>query len=297
MFRQIFVFTKNQDLPSVKALQDLAMHNDIIFKVLNPLEEGQLTLGRHLQLCKEADLDAPSLLIIRTSGIEFDDFDLLLAEAFQAEGICVNLPISSLRVLRDKDRQLLALRNLGLSIVPTIVARGEPENFRGAIEEMIHTYADDQKLVVKSIRGNKGIGHKLLSLNEFLKEWKSKEDQRYHIQPYLKERREVRMITFHHPEGVKNFFIERISGRDWRRNGDFTEFKQFTPSPTESEEFLEISSQLWKRFKMPCFAVDFIFDKTWLILEVNSSAGFEKAQKTLGLNLYQIYFETLMGLS
>lgn len=286
MFRQIIVFTKFQELPSIKGLRSAAKALGREFITLDPLREASLFLENHAHF--SLDIISPALLMIRTSGIEFDDFDFVLAKHLEQSGVTLSSPLWALETLRNKDRQLLTFHTHGLPIVPSWFIRGElPENVPWETKE------SDPQVVLKSIRGNKGIGHRLLAYSQLKEVWKGhSNDQRYHIQPFLSEAKEVRLLVI----GDRSFYLKRELGRDWRKNSDYSPLSLYSPKKNEDNQFQNLIAQIKDLLKMKVFAVDLILSEErqrWEILEVNSHPGVEAASEVIGkeIPLYQYIIE------
>ena len=162
--------------------------------------------------------------MVRTSGILFDDIDLTLAKEFEERGARLHIPIPALRIFRDKSAQAQWLHTQGIPGVKSLVLRGQlnPTEFE--------TWdSSSEEFIVKSIRGNKGIGVKKFSRSDLSKFWEQTSnsfDQRYIIQPFLKEALEVRHLIL----GDEHFFIQKNPPKDpneFRKNSAYSEF---TPS-------------------------------------------------------------------
>lgn len=288
MFRQIIVFTKFPELPSIKGLRRAAEDAGRQFLAFNPMEEAQILIENgKLPSLFNKELATPSLLIPRTSGIEFDDFDYFLARHLSEQGVTLSEPLWALETLRNKDRQMLFLQTHQFPIIPTMALRGPlpkvlPWEKKGA-----------RKTVVKSIRGNKGIGHKLFDRQELEEFWKlslQKKDQRYILQPYIENAPEVRLLVF----GEQIFKLGREQGRDWRKNSDYSSFVPYQSSHEDEKQFNSLIIKVRDTFGLKVFAIDLILhNSSWHLLEVNSHPALESSKKAMRPmeNPYELFLQ------
>lgn len=278
MFRQIIVFTKSPKLPSISGLRKATLRTGRKFIPINPMVETSFVLGEN-QFCSLTDkkFNSEDLLLIRSSGVEFDDIDLTFAQHLENRGIHAAELLSSLRILRNKDQQMLYLNHLNLPIVPTWILRGKIS------QEMPWCQKSGvEKFVLKSVRGNKGIGQKLLTRSELKTFWEdalNKNDQRYLIQPYLDSAPEIRVLAL----GENIFYLGRKEGRDWRKNSDFASFYPYPIGVDEKNTIDRYVSILKASLSLKVFAIDLIRDqeKNWLILEVNGHPGLEASKHAM----------------
>lgn len=288
VFRQIIVFTKFPELPSIKGLSRAAQDAGRQFLAINPsreasfsLENGQNTLLDHFEILENA------LLIVRTSGIEFDDYDYFLARHLTQQGITLAEPLWALETLRNKDRQMLFLHTQGFPIIPTFTCRGKLP------EKLPWEKNGAHKTVIKSIRGNKGIGHQLLERSELEKFWDEslqKNDQRYILQPYVENAPEVRLLVL----GDQVFTLGRELGRDWRKNSDYSSFIPYEPNKKEALFFEHTIKKVRQTLSLKVFAIDLIWhEETWHLLEINSHPALESSKKAMRPmeNPYELFLQ------
>lgn len=276
VFRQIIVFTKFPELPSIKGLRRAATDTGRQFLAINPMREASLSLENcQMAPLNNFDIEDNALLIVRTSGIEFDDYDYFQARYLTQQGVTLSEPLWALETLRDKDRQMLFLHTQGFPIIPTLTLRGELP------EKLPWEKVGNQKTVVKSIRGNKGIGHQLLDRAELEKFWDEsiqKNDQRYILQPYVENAPEVRLLVL----GDQVFTLGREQGRDWRKNSDYSSFVPYEPKKKEALFFEDTINKVKECLSLKVFAIDLIFHLgSWHLLEVNSHPALESSKKAM----------------
>ncbi len=279
MFRQIIVFTKSPQLNTIQQIERCARTKGLEYFSFNPKRNGSITLSpsninnlKHLPFTVASD----GLLLIRTSGVDFDDSDLNLANHWSQEyGISLSHPLSSLSLLRDKSRQALWLKEQKIPFVTTFLPRGEME--KKDLLPLIDKDSQNHFFVVKSLRGNKGIGVEKLELDRVLSWWRERlegGDQRYLIQPFQNSDKEIRILCL----GDKYYGIEKKS-EHWKKNLASSHFLPLEKNK-ESEEAFELAKIIQKKLDCPCLGIDFFLDKSHAtVIEINANPGLEGAQK------------------
>ena len=214
------------------------------------------------------------MVVPRTSGILFDDLDLTLLKECQRLGATSTHNPESIALVRDKDRQYIHLSGLGLECLPTLIHRG-PLN-----QNDLRGFYDSKQWVIKSSRGNKGIGHQLLSTDEVIDWWPkaiNSFDQRYIIQPYLENLREFRVLTIGH----KSYTLEKINGKSWKKNASSSEFVEAKLTPQQELELKRINASVIKATGLSSFAIDLFLKDSFQIIEVNAHPGMSAASSAL----------------
>lgn len=296
MFRQIIVFTKSATLPSIQGLKAAADQLGLPLKLFNPFQEltwdsaaGALPT-KLVPYISWDSIGNQELILLRTSGILFDDIDLYLGEELKERGAHLHCPISSLQILRNKNQQALWLSRQKLAHVKTLLKRGP------LTTEELEMWCISKEYVLKSVRGNKGIGLKKFSKDELLSFWEqlqSGHDQRYLIQPFHGDTREIRHLVI----GKESFFIEKLPGSDWRRNAEFSIFEKATLKDTEKATLLANAKQIQNELKATCFAIDYLsVENNWEILEINANPGLHEANKHFEVNLYETYLKSFLAI-
>lgn len=280
MFRQIIVFTRDQNLLSCKRIAQLAKEKNIPCIFFNPFDMPS-TVSIDLSLMNE------TLVMPRTSGVLFDDWDLSLLEEMILQGATSTHSPSGIAILRDKDRQFLHLTRNKINCVPTLIHRGPLEM------NNLMAFCDSKKWVLKSNRGNKGIGHKLLSSIELLDLWKmarKRNDQRYIIQPFYENIKEQRLLVI----GTNQFLLTKKTGDSWKKNASTSLFCAATPTNEQARELQLICEKIKSSVGLHCFAIDlFVVNKKeniYEVLEVNAHPGMSAASEALSnVELYELF--------
>lgn len=133
-----------------------------------------------------------SVLFLRSTGLDYLDHDIRLAQAWQEKGLIFSVNSLDLsRQLRDKFLGATCLKKLNLPTPPTYLL-DDPELIPKLSKEK-------QGLIVKPRRSNQGKGLFVLdslgSLKTVAKAWHDLGDTRFVVQPRLKKKREWRVLS------------------------------------------------------------------------------------------------------
>ncbi|MBK25599.1 MAG: hypothetical protein CME70_16500 [Halobacteriovorax sp.] len=220
------------------------------------------------------------LVLHRDSGISFDDIDLIVSKHLENKGLKVINSTSTTELLRGKDKQFLFFKNFNLPHIPTFLCRGKLK------PKELPPY---DEFVVKTIRGNQGIGVMLLkdseSLLSLLDSNHARKDERYIIQPRLNFSSEYRVLLLNNEVlGV----IEKKLTSDFRANAKRCETRK-TLLPKEFEPLIQrINELLPEQF----LGVDIgIFNGEPVIIEINTTPGFEEFDKLHNFDTAQALIE------
>jgi glutathione synthase/RimK-type ligase-like ATP-grasp enzyme len=166
-------------------------------------------------------------------------------------------------------------------------------------EELRNWEPQAAEFIVKSIRGNKGIGVKKYSRADLLKFWQHTSqsfDQRYIIQPFLKDATEVRHLIL----GDDHFFIQKNRPKDpneFRKNSAFSEFTQSSLKESELNQLKEQGKLMQQKLGCRSFAIDLMYEESsWKVLEMNANPGLSQASKVFPEeNLFKKYLNSFIS--
>lgn len=219
----------------------------------------------------------------RTTGTNYDDFDLVVTKHHADMGMTVTNPIEALSLFRTKDSQSLFFNFHKIPSIKTMLYRGV------LTEEMKQSLSDlskNGKYILKMSRGNQGIGVNFLeskkSLMSILETFHAMRDQRFMIQPFVEHTREWRLFIV---RGEVLACIEKkISSEDFRGNSKRSTAKYLKKIPAEIES---IALHAFSKSHLHYAGIDLLEtkDKKILVLEVNAIPGFEQAEELSGRNL------------
>lgn len=219
----------------------------------------------------------------RTTGTNYDDFDLLVSKHHELQGMKVTNPIERLKLFRSKDLQAMFFNEHNLPAIKTLMYRGDMNT---NLEQVIEKLSRDGKYILKMSRGNQGIGVNYLegqkSLQSVLETFNAMKDQKFLIQPYLSHKKEWRLFII---RGEIIACIEKnLSKEDFRGNAKRSHGKILKKIPAEMQS---IAINAFNFSGLDYAGVDILLtDKEeLLILEINPIPGFEQAEELSGKNI------------
>lgn len=225
------------------------------------------------------------LYLHRTTGTNYDDFDLLVTKHHENHGLKITNPLAALKTFRSKDQQELFFNEHNIPSIPTLSYRGRmTEQLSSELITLGKNHNDT--FILKMNRGNQGIGVNFLqghkSLLSVLETFHAMKDQRFIIQPYIAHKKEWRLFVL---KGQiiaaieKTLQKEDFRGNAKRSNGKF--LKKISP------ELEEIALHAFNASKLDYAGIDLLLsDKGEIkLLEINAIPGFEQAEELSGKNI------------
>jgi glutathione synthase/RimK-type ligase-like ATP-grasp enzyme len=269
------ILTRDLQLPSGKKLQDAFHQRGEKLSSFNPFAQETGHLFR----------STPRGVLIRTTGILFDDGDLALAQSWKNRGaIALNSP-ESLLAIRSKDWQFSILEREKLPLLPWCPWKGQiNERFFSQLTK----YWKCQKLVVKTVRGCKGLGQYLIQdSNELVKLWNNfyqKNDQRYLIQAYLPAQKEIRLAFI-----GGQIWLMKKEGTHWQKNASNAQWSALNEQEKKTLPFSpqEVLEKVGHQFPLDYGAIDILISEQgeWFLLEVNGVPGFEQWDQVFQMDI------------
>lgn len=222
----------------------------------------------------------------RTTGTNYDDFDLIVSTNHEQAGFKIINPINAISSFRNKDQQWLFFRHHKLPHINTFVMRGKVSTETMTI--INQWKAIDDRFVLKMIRGNQGIGVNLIrgvdSLLSFLETFEAMKDQRFLIQPYVHHKREWRL--FIHRGKILACLERELTENDFRGNAKRSISKNILIKDIHPE-LGQLALKAFSLSKLDHAGIDILVDDAgqFLILEINAIPGFEQAEELSGVNI------------
>lgn len=208
------------------------------------------------------------LVLHRDSGVSFDDIDLSLATYLEHQNIkVVNKPSISTE-LRGKDNQYLWLLKNKLPHIPTLF-------LRGPLNENI-PFKDSEDFILKTTRGNQGVGVMLVkgreSLASILEANHARGDEKYILQPKLNFLSEWRILVL--GDEILGA-IEKTNTNDFRANAKRCHVNAIANDKIPGE-LLSLTSKIQDLLPGQFLGIDLGITKDGpLIIEINTTPGFE----------------------
>lgn len=227
---------------------------------------------------------APTVVLHRSSGIHFDDFDLGISFSLESRGAKVYNSPRALLLFRDKLQQQILLSQLD---VPLIEWAAERSIKSPSLLKVIKGYGPPY--IYKTQRGSKGIGVFQFNRSFELKAQLKKSDQRYLLQNFIDADFELRC-----------FFIGKTC-RFLRKNKNSRGTHHFEQDnfylATKDEEKL-ISTYCKKVIKACAYfsgAIDFLVAKDRVyFLELNANPGFQALEELSKENIASMMIEAII---
>jgi len=267
----IRVVTLRKDLYSIRRF----IEEDETICVINP-DDGSLSNLHQLD-------GHPGVIFHRISGARFDDWDLQLATHFEIQGHrLINRP-HILKLLRSKLDQALFFQKNNIPHPDWLAFR---ERYLDQDKNKKFIQKCKNGFVLKLERGNQGIGVNyyadLNQLNQMLETLWALGDQRFVISPFLKIKKECRLLVI-----GKNLSscLERIPVLGGFKSNFHQEghAKVSKPSPLMEQLSLKCHHLLGLDYA----SYDFVEtqDGQTYLLEINPVTGFEQVEKVAKINV------------
>lgn len=219
----------------------------------------------------------------RTTGTNYDDFDLVVSKHHEVHGMKVTNPIEQMKTFRSKDLQSLFFSEHHLPAIKTLMFRGD---MTLDLEAGIAKLSQDEKYILKMNRGNQGIGVNYLvglkSLHSILETFNAMKDQRFLIQPYIAHKKEWRLFLI---KGEIIACIEKtLSKDDFRGNAKRSNGKILKKVPAELQA---LAINAFNFSGLDYAGVDMLMSEKGeiLFLEINPIPGFEQAEELSNKNI------------
>lgn len=286
---QLIVASTNRELYTTKRLLTEARALSFEPTYLNPYQTS-LLLSSSLPLMGEKNL-----YFHRTTGVNFDDYDLVVSQFFENQAYQISNPLSSIEKLRNKDRQILHLKNLQLPLIESLTVKGPlSEDVHKEIVFMQQKF-QTQSFILKNIRGNKGIGvsliHGMDSLLSLLETFQAMNDQRMMIQPYIPHEKEFRVVMTR--QNCLAVIEKTTSKNDFRANANRAEKIALAHLP---EQTMNQCLRVMEKFQLDHAGIDILVSENLgpLFIEVNPILGFEQAEELSKVNIAKEMIVQLM---
>ncbi len=276
--KQLIVASNSENLYTTKRL--LVSGNKLKYSAIwiNPYQQSLPLLESKKN---EAIYDA--IYFHRSTGTNYDDYDLLISSAHALAGAIVTNPLICLKNFRSKDQQQLFFQSHELPSIDFIIYRGSTND---EIKQRLRDFKC-QRYVLKMVRGNQGIGVNLLesfpSLLSMLETFEAMKDQRFIIQPLVEHSKEWRLFIC--GEHILACIEKRKNNKDdFRGNAKRASVKLIKKVPAE----LAILGLLaMEKSSLHYAGIDIIEDHhgQLRILEINPVPGFEQAEELSGVDI------------
>jgi glutathione synthase/RimK-type ligase-like ATP-grasp enzyme len=226
------------------------------------------------------------LYLHRSTGTNYDDFDLIVSSFHEISGMKVSNPLLSIKNFRTKDQQSLFFLEHSLPSITALLYRGEKTLELEASIDKIARANKSERFILKMSRGNQGIGVNIIeskqSLYSLLETFHAMKDQRFLIQPHIAHKKEWRFFITR--TGIMACIERSLNSADFRGNSKRSTGKILKKIPLELQELTE---KAFSKSGLDYAGVDILESMSgeYLILEVNAIPGFEQAEELSGKNI------------
>jgi ribosomal protein S6--L-glutamate ligase len=273
----IYLITENAQLYAPQRIIQEAKRFKHSLRIINPRK----SLLQATQLNKKL---SSTIVLHRSNGIHFDDFDLALSFAFEAGGAKVYNSPRALLLFRDKLQQLVLLSKLNL---PTIKWAAERDSSSESLIKEMKKYGPPY--IYKTQRGNKGIGVHHFTKTSGLKAMLKNSDQRFILQNYINADFELRCFFI----GKKYWFLRK--NKNSKGTHHFEENNFFLASKDEEKLIRNYCKKIITACAFFSGAIDFLVTKDRpYFLELNANPGFQALEQLSGENIASILLQEIV---
>lgn len=271
--KNIIVASTNQNLYTTKRLLEEAVKLKCTASWVNPY---QFSLPLKLK-------QREGLYLHRSTGTNYDDFDLLVSQFHELEGMRISNPLLPVKMFRNKDQQYLFFLKEKLPHIKSFIYRG---HLNDNDQELLSHFHQNDQFIIKMIRGNQGIGVNYIeskkSLYSVLETFQAMKDQRFIIQPFIKHQREWRLLI--NRSEILACIEKQIGKDEFRGNAKRAKTKNLKKIP---EGLRKLGLTAFVQSGLDYAGIDILEDSNgeYLLLEINPIAGFEQAEELSGVNI------------
>lgn len=254
------------------------------------------------------NFDCDSEVVIhRSTALNFDDLDLAVLRQFELMGAKSYNSSTSLELTRNKERQIIELKNRDYNPPPSLFLRGkidEPHTLENLEKELDlwqkkkFSKTSDQ-FVLKTVRGNKGIGVSLIngreSLFSVLETFWAMGDQRFILQPFLPHEVEYRLF---YQKGKEPIIIAKKSHDGFKANANRAKTTLLNAkSLKQKNDLITFAEKIAEDFQLTYAGFDFwqLNDGRVIVGEVNPMPGFENIEELTKRNIARELLELFVN--
>lgn len=266
MLKKLIIASESNNLYTTKRLFEEGTKLKYSTKWINPYES-------HLT-CLDINKTTGTYLI-RTTGIRYDDFDLVCAKNYSLQNFKIFNQLEALQIFRSKDTQSLFFKQHGLQAIPSFIYRGK---LTEEIWNQLIEFSPSGNFILKMNKGNQGVGVNFIqgaqSLKSLLETFHAMKDQRFIIQPFMPHKKEFRVFIINNEIHA---IVERtISKEDFRGNAKRSFGKLVKKIPAELQNEIERSFLL---SGLSYCGIDILCDdEGYKFIEINPVPGFEQIE-------------------
>lgn len=274
------ILSRNKNLHSVRRLLQEARKLGVQCDVINPLDCQLVVDGKDSRILLGPAAIPTYDAILPRIGASITDYGLAVVKQFEALGVFVINSSLSIAESRDKMRSLQALAQAGIHVPSTVLTRS-PRNLRFAVQAV-----KGFPVVLKVLRGTQGVGvmlvHSPISLGSVLETLHGL-DQDVIIQQFIAEGAGRDYRAFVVGDRVVAAMMRTAPEGEFRSNIHQGGEGKLVRLPKVFERTAIRAAEV---MGLHVAGVDLMDSHEGpLVLEVNSSPGFEGIERATGLNI------------
>jgi ribosomal protein S6--L-glutamate ligase len=277
---RIAILSRNKNLHSIRRLLREARKSRVHCDIINPLECQLVVDGKTTRILVSGEPLAEYDAVLPRIGASITTYGLAVVKQFEAMGVYSVNGCEAIGQSRDKMTCLQVLAQAGLQVPATVLSRSH-RGLRAAVESV-----GGMPVVLKVLEGTQGVGvmlvHTPISLGSVLDTLRAL-DEDVIIQRFIAEGAGRDYRAFVVGDKVVAAMMRTAPEGEFRSNihrgGEGKLVKL-------SKEFERAAIRAAKATGLDICGVDLMESNTGpLILEVNSSPGFEGIERATGLNI------------
>lgn len=277
---RIAILSRNKNLHSVRRLLQEAKKQRVHCDVINPLECQLVVDGKQSRITVGPQTLPHYDAILPRIGASITEYGLAVVKQFEAIGVYTVNTSEAIGESRDKMTCLQVLTEAGLQVPPTVMTRSR----RGL--EMAVRAVKGMPVILKVLQGTQGVGvmliHTPIALGSVLDTLRGL-DQDVIVQQFLAEAAGRDYRAFVVGDRVVAAMMRTAPEGEFRSNihrGGQGRLVKL------SKEFERAAIRATKSLGLQIAGVDLMDSATGpMIIEVNSSPGFEGIERATGLNI------------
>lgn len=277
---RIAILSRNKNLHSIRRFLREAKKSRVHCDIINPLECQLIVDGPHTRILVAGDSIPDYDAVLPRIGASITTYGLAVVKQFEALGMYTVNSCDAIGQSRDKMTCLQVMTQAGLQVPATVLSRSN-RGLKAAVEA-----AGGMPVVLKVLEGTQGVGvmlvHTPISLGSVLDTLHSL-DQDVIIQRFIAEGagRDYRALVI--GDKVVAAMLRTAPEGEFRSNIHRGGEGRLVRLPADFEK---AAVRAAKAVGLGIAGVDLMESHAGpLILEVNSSPGFEGIEKATGLNI------------
>jgi ribosomal protein S6--L-glutamate ligase len=274
------ILSRNRNLHSIRRLLTEARKAGVSCDIINPLDCQLVVEGKQSQILVGGKPLQSYDAILPRIGASITDYGLAVVRQFESLGMKVVNPSQAIADSRDKLRCLQILSADDIRVPATVLARSH-RGIRTALDRL-----GGMPVVLKLLQGTQGVGvmivHSPVSLGSVVDTLQGL-DRDVLLQEFIREGAGRDYRVFVVGQEVIATMLRTAPEGEFRTNIH----RGGQGHPVElSKEYQKLAVHAARRLGLEIAGVDMMIDRTGaLILEVNSSPGFEGIEKATRLNV------------